>query len=54
MSLKKILSRAVVYFVLELGALLGVPMRPDEIERLLNMNRKKITHVIRNANDKID
>ncbi len=48
MSLKKTLAKAVVYLVLDVGALLGIPMRPDEIERLLNMNQKKLTHVIRN------
>ncbi len=48
MSLKKTLAKAVVYLVLDVGALLGVPMRPDEIEKLLNMNQKKLTHVIRN------
>lgn len=46
--MKKILARILVLAVLQLGALGGVPMRPDEIEKLMNvMHRTKIEHVVK-------
>lgn len=48
MSLKNSLAKALVYAVLVFGAMGGVHMRPDEIEKLMNvMHRTKIVHVIR-------
>ena len=48
MSLKKSLAKLFVLAVLNLGALAGVPMRPDEIEKLLNvMHRTKIEYVVK-------
>ena len=47
-SLKKCLGRALVYLVLEIGALCGVPMRPDEIEKLMKIADRRVTHVKRN------
>jgi hypothetical protein len=38
--------------VLELGALAGVPMRPEEIRELLQtMNQPKVAHVLRETDD---
>ena len=46
--MKNILARILVLAVLQLGALAGVPMRPDEIEKLMNvMHRTKIEHVVK-------
>ena len=36
MSLRKRLRTVLCCFVLEVGALVGVPMRPDEIQELMN------------------
>ena len=35
MSLKKSLGKVLICLCLEIGALMGVPMRPDEIEQLM-------------------
>ncbi len=49
LSPKKWLGRALLYVVLELGALCGVPMRPEQIENLLKQNeRAAVTDVKRN------
>lgn len=49
MSPKKWLARALLYVILELGALCGVPIRPDQIENLLKLNeRAAATDVKRN------
>ncbi|HYU26413.1 MAG TPA: hypothetical protein VEO74_14485 [Thermoanaerobaculia bacterium] len=48
MSFKKTLAKMLVFAVLQFGALAGVPMRPDEIEKLMNvMHRTKIVHVVK-------
>ena len=48
MSLKKTLAKLLVFAVLELGALAGVPMSPEEIEKLMNvMHRTKIEIVVK-------
>jgi hypothetical protein len=46
-SLKKWLGKALVYVVLEIGTLCGVPMRPDEIERLMKIADAGATRVMR-------
>lgn len=51
MPLKTWLGKVLVYLVLELGALCGVPVRPDEIEQLMKINETKIAQVARNEND---
>jgi len=38
-SLRTLLGKGFVYLVLEWGALCGVPIRPDEIERLMTVNQ---------------
>lgn len=52
MSLKTRLAKIFVYAVLELGALCGVPMRPDQIEKIMKlMDRAVVTDVLRNEDD---
>jgi hypothetical protein len=48
MSLRKCLAKALVYLVLEIGALSGVPIRPDEIEQLMKIQQSGVTQVLRN------
>jgi hypothetical protein len=53
MSLKKSLGKMVIFAVLELGALAGVPMSPEEIEKLMNvMHRTKLEHVVKKDDPK--
>lgn len=48
MSLKRTLARLLVFAVLEVGALCGVPMSPEQIEKLMNvMHRTKVEHVVK-------
>lgn len=54
MSSRKWLGKALVYAVLELGALCGVPMRPDEIERLLKMNERSAVTCVKRSEDSED
>lgn len=52
MSLKNRLAKILVYAVLELGALCGVPMRPDQIEKIMKlMDRAVVTDVLKNEDD---
>lgn len=52
MSLKKRLGKILVYAVLEMGALCGVPMQPDQIEKIMKlMDRAVVTDVLRNEDD---
>jgi len=47
-SLKKILAQLLVYAVLEVGAIGGVPMTPDKIREILQMmNRARAEHVVK-------
>jgi hypothetical protein len=49
MSLRKSLGKLLVFFVLEMGALCGVPMTPDEIKKIMDvMNRTKIEQTVKN------
>ena len=50
MSLKKRLGTAAIYLVLEIGALCGVPFRPDQIEQLMKVADTKIVQVTREVN----
>jgi len=46
--MRKTLARILVFAVLQIGALAGVPMSPEEIEKLMNvMHRTKIEHVVK-------
>ena len=52
MSLASRLRVLVVCVALEMGVFSGVPMRPDEIQALMNqMNQPKIEHVLPSEND---
>ena len=52
MSFKKRLRVFLACAGLELGVLMGVPMRPDQIEELMHqMNQPKLAHVLRNEDD---
>lgn len=53
MSLKKWLGQALVYLVLEVGALCGVPMRPDEIEQLMKISERSTVQVVQRE-DEVD
>jgi hypothetical protein len=45
---KKTLAKILVFAFLQVGALAGVPMTPDEIEKLMNvMHRTEIVHVVK-------
>jgi hypothetical protein len=41
-SLKTCLGKALVYLVLEIGALSGVPMRPDEIAKIMQVMDRNV------------
>lgn len=46
------LAKILVFLMLEAGALVGVPMRPDQIEDLTRlMNGTKLEQVVRRADD---
>jgi hypothetical protein len=48
MSLKKTLAGVLVFSVLQIGALAGVPMDPEAIEKLMNvMHRTKLEQVVK-------
>lgn len=52
MRLPSRLRTILVCAMLEYAALVGSPMRPDEIEELLRtMNQPKIAHVVTNEKD---
>lgn len=50
MSLKHLLGKILVYGVLEIGALCGVPMSPEKIEALMNIHNRTVI-VVRNTNE---
>ena len=48
MSLRKSLPKLLVFAFLQFGALAGVPMTPEQIEKLMNvMNRTRVVHVVK-------
>jgi len=47
-SFKKKLAQALVYALLTIGAMCGVPMSPEQIEKLMKvMNETRVTHVVK-------
>lgn len=48
MSLKTCLGKVLVYLVLEIGAICGVPMRPDQIEQLMKIADRGVVQTTRN------
>jgi hypothetical protein len=54
-SLLNRLRVLLVCVTLEMGVLVGVPMRPEEIRALMNqLSRPKIAHVLPTVNDQGD
>ena len=52
MSLRQSLAKLLLLGVLEIGALMGVPMTPQKIEELLNlMNRIVVQRVVKKERD---
>jgi hypothetical protein len=54
-SLKKILGKVLLFGMLEVGALAGAPIRPEEIEKIMNvMHSTKVVQVQNNEDDHDD
>ncbi|HET7704480.1 MAG TPA: hypothetical protein VFM36_00195 [Thermoanaerobaculia bacterium] len=52
MSIKKTLAQLLVFAILEVGALGGVPMNPEKIRRLMQvMHDTKAEYVVKNETD---
>jgi hypothetical protein len=52
MSLKRRLRVAFVCAVLQVGALAGVPMRPEQVQALMHMmNEPKLAHALPDGDD---
>lgn len=52
MAQRRWLTKVLVFVMLEAGALIGVPMRPDQIEDLTRlMNGTRLEQVVRREND---
>ena len=48
MSFRRLLAKLLVFAVLEMGAVCGVPMTPEKIEEILQMmNRARAEHVVK-------
>lgn len=46
--MKKLLGKILVLGMLEIGALAGVPMTPEAIERIMNvMHRTKVVQIVK-------
>ena len=55
MSLRKRLRTILLCVALEVGVMAGVPMRPEEIRRLMNqLNQPKLAHVLPSDEDSGD
>jgi len=51
-SLKKTLGKVLLFAFLQVGALSGVPMSPQQIEELMEvMNRVQVVQVVNKARD---
>jgi hypothetical protein len=47
-SFRKTLARLLLFAVLEVGVLCGVPMSPEQIDKLMNvMHRTKVVHIVK-------
>lgn len=52
MSLRKMVGRIFLAGLLSLGALAGMKVTPEEIEKLMNiMHRTKVVHVVKQDDD---
>ena len=48
MSFKRILARILIFAVLEVGSITGVPITPEKIREIMQMmNRARVEHVIK-------
>lgn len=48
MSLRKLLGKILIFSMLQIGALAGVKMTPEEIEKVMNvMHRTKIVKIVK-------
>ena len=48
MSLGKVLAKVLVLAILNFGAVMGVPMDPEKIRKLMDvMHRTKVVHVVK-------
>ena len=48
MSFRKTLAKVLVFGILQLGALAGVPMTPERIDKVMNvMHRTKVEYVVK-------
>ena len=53
MSLRKALAKALIFGILQFGALAGVPMTPEQIEKVMNiMHRTRVEHVVKKDDPK--
>ena len=53
MSLRKILGKLLIFSVLEVGALAGVPMSPEQIQKLMDvMHRTQVVQVVKKDDPK--
>jgi hypothetical protein len=51
-SLKKLLGKVLLFSFLQVGALSGVPMSPQQIEELMEvMNRVQVVQVVKKERD---
>ncbi len=52
MSLGKKLGQLLLFGVINIGGYMGVHMRPDDIEKLLEvMNRTRVVHILKREED---
>ena len=52
MSIGKVLSRFLLAALLQFGALAGVKMTPEEIEKVMNIHhRTKVVHILKQEDD---
>lgn len=52
MSLRSKLGRLFLFVFLEAGALMGMPITPEQIRQLLDvMTRTRVVHILRTEND---
>lgn len=50
MSWRKRLGKLLLFGMLEMGALAGAPITPDQIEKIMKLTMPSVTHVVRNTN----
>lgn len=51
MSLRKRLAKLFLFAVLEMGALCGVPISPEQIEKVMRMSKSQAVAVIRESEE---